>query len=185
MRGKRSSAQLRREATGLEKPKVVDPALSAKRKAAAFKSHVKRGLTPPEAVPALVRQAEAAAVEHRLDDTKMQNMLKKQASGESSLAEARGILRSVSVDMVRRLGRIAMGEEPDFAPREQIQAMKLAASISGFVSNEPGRIEDAPLTQQSVAVLRQVIAAGEARIREIQELRVIEGGLQRTPWGKE
>ena len=185
MRGKMSSAQLRREATGLEKPKVVDPALSAKRKSAAFKSHVKRGLTPPEAVPALVRQAEAAAVEQRLDDAKMQNMLKKQASGESSLAEARGILRSVSVDMARRLGRIALGQVPQFGPREQIQAMKLAAGITGLVSNEPGRIEDAPLTQQSVAALRQVIAAGEARIREIQGQLVIEGGVQRTPWGNE
>jgi hypothetical protein len=143
--------------------------LSAKRKTAAYKSHVKRGLTHPEAVPALVRQAEAAAVEQRLDEAKMQFLLKKQASGESTLEEARGFLRSISLEMARRLGRIAMGEEPDFAPREQIQAMKLVSDIAGLVSNEPGRIEDAPLTQQSVAALRQVIGQGEQRIQELQE----------------
>ena len=169
MRGVKSEATKRRASLGVEPCPAVAPQLSAKRKSAAYKSHVKRGLTHPEAVPALVRQAEAAAVEQRLDEAKMQFLLKKQASGESTLEEARGFLRSISSPMARRLGRIALGEEKDFAPREQIQAMKLVADIAGLVNNEPGRNDDAPLTQQYVAALRQVINQGEERIRQLQE----------------
>jgi hypothetical protein len=175
--GKKSQAQIRREALGLDLEKSVDPALSAKRKTAAYKSHVARGLTPAAAVPALVRQAEGAAVEQRLDAGRMQNLLKKQADKVSSVADARQFLRSISPQLARRLGRIAMGEEADFAPREQLAAMRLALEVAGAVKAEDGGGEDAPLTQRSVGALRQVIAAGELRIQELQAAIAAQAGL--------
>jgi len=179
MRGKKSYAQLNREKRGLEQPKRVDPSISLRKRKAAIRSVVARGDAPPEAEPALIRSAELAAMRQQRVDSKQQELLSDQID---SVAEGRRILKSLTPEMAERLGRIALGDEPGFAPREQLGAMRLVAEVAGLVSNEPLRGgEDAPLNQQAIGTLRQVIAAGEARIAELQtelDALAIEGEAQ-------
>lgn len=166
MRGKKSYAQLRRDAMGLENPKSVDPAISLQKRKAAIRSVVARGNAPPEAEGALIRAAELAAVKQQREDKKQQEKLGHQIDGA---VRGRQILRAVAPALTERLARIALGNEPDFAPREQLGAMRLVAEISGLVDGAGGHGgADVPLNQQSVGMLRACIAAGEARIAELQ-----------------
>ena len=165
MRGKKSEATKRREQMGIVKL-PVDPAVSLRKQKAAIRSVVARGDAPPEAEGALIRLVESNSEKQLMESKIEQKTLLHQLD---ALDEGRQILRDVTPQMAKRLGRIALGQEPEFGSREQIQAMRLVADIVGFVSKDvlPGGY-DAPLTQQSVAALRQVIGQGEARIQELQ-----------------
>ncbi len=166
MRGKKSEATKRREQMGIVKP-PVDPAVSLRKRKAAIRSVVSRGDAPAEAEGALIRLVESNSEKQLMESKIEQETLVHQLD---ALDEGRQILREVTPQMAKRLGRIALGQEPEFGSREQIQAMRLVADIVGFVSKQtlPGGY-DVPLTQQSVSALRQVISSGEERIRQLHE----------------
>jgi hypothetical protein len=163
MRGVKSEATKRREALGLGKK--VDHDVSLRKRKAAIRSVVARGLAPKEAEPALVRVAESAHTKQVRAAKVEQDSLRTQID---AVAEGRSVLRKIMPEMAERLGRVALGREAGFAPREQLAAMRLAAEIAGLTAQQDGAGEDAPLSQRSVGTLREVIAAGERRIREIQ-----------------
>jgi hypothetical protein len=165
MRGVKSEATKRREQMGIVKP-PVDPAVSQRKRKAAIRSVVSRGEAPPEAEGALIRLVKSTSERQSRESKIEQETLVHQLD---AIEEGRQTLREVTPAMAKRLGRIALGQEPEFGSREQIQAMRLVADIVGFVSKQalPGGY-DAPLTQQSVSALRQVISSGEERIRQLQ-----------------
>ena len=169
MRGVKSEATKRREQMGIVKP-PVDLAVSLRKRKAAIRSVVSRGDAPAEAEGALVRFTESTS-EKQSKKQSMETKIEQEILSHQldAIDEGRQILREVTPQMAKRLGRIALGQEPEFGSREQIQAMRLVADIVGLVSKQalPGGY-DVPLTQQSVGALRQVIASGEQRIQELQ-----------------
>jgi|GEM_PF-6408133 len=163
MRGVKSEATKRREALGLVKK--IDPAVSLLKRKAAIRSVVARGEAPLEAEAALIRAAESAHVKQQRVAKNEQEVFMNQMD---AVSEGRSVLRKIMPEMAERLGRVALGREAGFAPREQLAAMRLAAEIAGLTAQQDSGGEDAPLSQRSVGSLREVIAAGERRIGEIQ-----------------
>jgi hypothetical protein len=171
MRGMTSYAKRRRETLGLESRPAVDPEISAKRRAAAYKSHVTRGLTPPEALPALVRQAErqadAAAVAQRREAGMVQNLLADQS--DSGGARGRQVAHCAAPGVMARLIEIADGLH-GAGVREQIAAGRLVLEVAGAMEADAGGRENAPLSQETVSALRRVMASGEERLVLLEEV---------------
>lgn len=172
MRGVKSEATKRREALGLGKQ--VDPDVSLRKRKAAIRAVVARGEAPPEAEESLVRAAVGAHTKQVRAAKVEQNSLRTQID---AVAEGRQILRAITPRMAERLGRVALGQEDGFAPREQLQAMRLVSDIVGLTSDDSRGSDDAPLSQRSVGALRQVIAAGELRIQQLQAAIAAQAGL--------
>ena len=128
MRGKKSEATKRREQMGIVKP-PVDPAVSLRKRKAAIRSVVSRGDAPADAEGALIRFAETTSERQSRESKIEQETLVHQLD---AIEEGRQTLREVTPAMAERLGRIALGDEPDFGSREQIQAMRLLADIHAF-----------------------------------------------------
>ena len=130
MRGVKSEATKRREQIGIVKP-PVDPAVSLRKRKAAIRSVVSRGDAPPEAEGALIRLVESNSEKQSRESKVEQKTLMHQLD---AIEEGRKTLREVTPVMAERLGRIALGQEPEFGSREQIQALRLVADIVGFAS---------------------------------------------------
>jgi hypothetical protein len=85
------------------------------------------------------------------------------------VANSRQAAAEFSPQVVKRLCEISQGGHKA-GIRDQIAAGRLVLEVAGVMDRAGADLgEDAPLSQQSVGMLRQVIAAGEDRIRQLEE----------------
>lgn len=176
MRGVKSEATKRRELleskgkiTASSRP-PVSPERSAKARISTAKAHLARGNVSEDYVRGVEIGSRSALEPIKAREKQVGDILHYSLKNQDDpVGRARQILKNVMPDMAKRLASIVQGQEKGWGPREQLQAMKLSAEIVGMVDKSGGLGgEDAPLSQQTVGTLRQVIAAGEARIAELQ-----------------
>ena len=155
----------------------VDPELSAKRRAAALLGNARRwSKEGREQV-----QARAEGYHQAVKDIAKPSQIASQGATRKALAaplndhtdqslisQAQRRALDYAPHLLVRLGELARGYHKA-APAQQIQASRLLLEVAGLLAagNQPG-VSDAPLNQQTVSAMRQVVAAGEERIRQLQ-----------------
>lgn len=160
-------------------PAPVSPELAMQRKAAALRSHVSRGIKSQEEVDAILkgmgmmvspRIAPAVRVQrvHNGTDQGASVQIDEASGNQQLIRTAQRIALDSAPHLLERLVALARGAHRA-APAQQIQASRLLLEVAGLLAqaNQPGA-SDAPLAHQTVAAMRQVVAAGEERIRQLQ-----------------